>query len=370
MQRKREETGEEMAIPTFQLAPDLPPVSRLCFGTMTMGEQNGSASSLRLLDAAFDAGVNFFDSAEMYPVPQRRETHGRSEELLGRWLRARRAPRDSVVIATKVAGPSGQMTWIRGGPTALDSQNIAGAIDDSLQRLGLDYIDLYQIHWPDRYVPMFGETEYDPSHQYTSVPMEEQLEAQKSHRCRKGIRYIGLSNETPYGLMKFLQLSKDLQLRSKLLTVQNSYNLLCRNFDSGLAECCHHERIHLLAYSPMAMGILSGKYHSSDDCGPPDARMNLFKGRYSEGESRYKLQSPRVKGAVKEYTRIAAKHGISPAVLAIAFVLRHPLVASAVFGATKLWQLDEVLQATSVHLPKDIFAEINDVHARYPNPCP
>lgn len=183
-------------------------------------------------------------------------------------------------------------------------------------------------------------------------------------------RYIGLSNETPYGLMKFLQLSKDFQLRSKLLTVQNSYNLLCRNFDSGLAECCHHEGISLLAYSPMAMGILSGKYHTSDDCGPPDARMNLFRGRYSEGESRYKLQSPKVKEAVKDYTHIGAKYGISPAILAIAFVLRHSLVASAVFGATKLWQLDEVLQAARLHLPEEFLAEINDVHARYPNPCP
>nr|CAB3445565.1 unnamed protein product [Digitaria exilis] len=339
-----------MAMPTFHLAPDLPPVSRLCFGTMTMGEQSGEASSLRLLDAAFDAGVNFFDSAEMYPVPQRRETHGRSEEILGRWLRAHRTPRDHVVVATKVAGPSGQMTWIRGGPTSLDSHNITAAIDDS-------------------YVPMFGEIEYDPSCQYTSVPMEQQLGALGRAVDTGKIRYIGLSNETPYGLMKFLQLSKDFQLRSKLLTVQNSYNLLCRSFDSGLAECCHHERISLLAYSPMAMGILSGKYHSDEPC-PPDARMNLFKGRYSEGESRYKLQSPKVKAAVKEYTQISVKYGISPATLAIAYVLRHPLVASAVFGANKLWQLYEVLQATRVHLPEEIIVEINDVHARYPNPCP
>ncbi|KAM3197460.1 hypothetical protein ACQJBY_072869 [Aegilops geniculata] len=169
----------------------------------------------------------------------------------------------------------------------------------SLRRLGVDYIDLYQIHWPDRYVPMFGETDYDPSRQYASIPMEEQLEALgKSIEAGK-IRYIGLSNETPYGLMKFLQLSRDFQLRSKILTVQNSYNLMCRNFDAGLAECCHHERISLLAYSPMAMGILSGKYHSSDDSGPLDARMNLFKGRYSEGESRYNLQNPKLESAVK-----------------------------------------------------------------------
>uniref|UniRef100_A0A0E0J4Y9 NADP-dependent oxidoreductase domain-containing protein n=1 Tax=Oryza nivara TaxID=4536 RepID=A0A0E0J4Y9_ORYNI len=339
-----------MSMPTFHLAPDLA-VSRLCFGTMTMGEQSRLPESLRLLDAAFDAGVNFFDSAEMYPVPQRSETHGRSEEILGRWLRARWAPRDSVVLATKVAGPSGEMTWIRGGPASLDSRNIAEAIDGS-------------------YVPMFGETEYDPSHQYMSVPMEEQLLALGRAIDAGKIRYIGLSNETPYGLMKFLQLSRDSQLHSKILTVQNSYNLLCRNFDAGLAECCHHERISLLAYSPMAMGILSGKYYSSDDGGPPDARMNLFKGRYSEGESRYNLQNPKMKAAVKEYVKISAKHGISPAILAVAFVLRHPLVSSAVFGATEISQLTEVLQATRIHLSEEIVAEINEVHARYPNPCP
>ncbi|KAG8090481.1 hypothetical protein GUJ93_ZPchr0011g28735 [Zizania palustris] len=247
-------------------------------GTMTMGEQSGLPESLRLLDAAFDGGVNFFDSAEMYPVPQRRETHGRSEEFLGRWLRARRVSRGSVVLATKVAGPSGQMNWIRDGPVSLDWQNITEAIDSSLRRLGVDYIDLYQIHWPDRYVPMFGETEYDPSHHYVSVPMEEQLMALGRAIDAGKIRYIGLSNETPYGLMKFLQLSRNSQLHQKILTVQNSYNLLCRNFDAGLAECCHHERISLLAYSPMAMGILSGKYYLSDDGGPADARMNLFKG--------------------------------------------------------------------------------------------
>ncbi|XP_040259318.2 uncharacterized protein [Aegilops tauschii subsp. strangulata] len=355
-----------MAMPTFHLAPDLPPVSRLCLGTMTMGEQSGPPESLRLLDAAFDAGVNFFDSAEMYPVPQRAETHGRSEELVGRWLRARRVPRDSVVLATKVAGPSGQMTWIRGGPVALDSRNITEAIDSSLRRLGVDYIDLYQIHWPDRYVPMFGETDYDPSRQYASIPMEEQLEA-----LGKGVESGKVCCSVLCRRCSILPICpRYFQLRSKILTVQNSYNLLCRNFDAGLAECCHHERISLLAYSPMAMGILSGKYHSSDDSGPPDARMNLFKGRYSEGESRYNLQNPKLESAVKEYRRIGVKYGISPSILAVAFVLRHPLVGSAVFGATKLWQLEEVLQATRVHLCEEILAEIDDVHARYPSPCP
>ncbi|KAJ3676837.1 hypothetical protein LUZ60_002561 [Juncus effusus] len=352
----------------FQLAPDLF-VSRLCFGTMTFGEQNTLPQSFRLLDEAFHSGINFFDSAEMYPVPQRRDTHGRSEEYLGRWIIERKIPRDNVILATKVAGPSGQMEWLRGGPHSLDSKNISEAINSSLYRLNTDYIDLYKIHWPDRYVPMFGETEYDPNKQYTSISMEEQLEAlQKALNAGK-IRYIGLSNETPYGLMKFLQLSKDFQLRSKILTIQNAYHLLCRNFDAGLAECCHHEKISLLAYSPMAMGLLSGKYFSENG-GPSDARLNLFKGRYSEGESRYKLSKPVVKSAIQEYVRIAEKYGISPASLAIAFVLNHPLVASAVFGATKLFQLKEILNGSNINLTEDIISEIKEVHLRYPNPCP
>lgn len=183
------------------------------------------------------------------------------------------------------------------------------------------------------------------------------------------VRYIGLSNETPYGVMKFLQHAKNIQLENKILTVQNAYNLLCRNFDSGLAECCHHERISLLAYSPMAMGILSGKYLSPGG-GPSDARMNIFRGRYSEGESRYDLSNAVITEAVKEYVNVAEKHNLSPASLAIAFVLKHPLVASAVFGATKPGQLAEVLEASNIHLSAEIISDIDKIHARYPNPCP
>ncbi|XP_073100170.1 uncharacterized protein [Elaeis guineensis] len=341
--------GERMSVPLFHLAPDLI-VSRLCFGTMTFGEQNSLPQSFRLLDEAFEAGVNFFDSAEMYPVPQRRATQGWSEKYLGRWMRERKIPRDRVVVATKVTGPSGQMTWIRGGPKSLDANNILEAIDNS-------------------YVPMFGETEYDPSRQYASVAIEEQLGALGKAVDAGKIRYIGLSNETPYGVMKFNRLAENIRLNSNLVSLQNSYNLLCRNFDSALAECCHHERISLLAYSPMAMGILSGKYYSLGG-GPSDARLNLFRGRYSEGESRYNLSNPILKSAVQEYADIAVKYGLSPASLSIAFVLKHPLVASALFGATKAWQLREVLQASKIHLTMEIIAEINKVHARYPNPCP
>ncbi|WOK93337.1 hypothetical protein Cni_G02034 [Canna indica] len=357
-----------MGIPTFQLAPDLS-VSRLCFGTMTFGEQNSLPQSFRLLDAAFEAGINFLDTAEMYPVPQRRETQGRSEEYISSWMRARNVPRDRIVLATKVAGPSGQMTWIRGGPKSLDANNISEAIDNSLMRLSTDYIDLYQIHWPDRYVPMFGETEYDPIRQYGSVAIEEQLHALGKAIDAGKIRYIGLSNETPYGVMKFLQISSYIHSNLKIVSVQNSYNLLCRNFDSGLAECCHHESISLLAYSPMAMGILSGKYFCPAG-GPSDARMNLFRGRYSEGESRYNLSNVTLKAVVEEYINIARKFDLSPASLAIAFVLIHPLVASVVFGATRLWQLKEVVEASKIHVTAEMIADINRVHARYPNPCP
>ncbi|KAL5561595.1 hypothetical protein UlMin_031342 [Ulmus minor] len=356
------------ALPVTNLAPDLR-VSRLCFGTMTFGEQNTVAQSFGLLDRAFDAGINFFDSAEMYPVPQRALTQGRSEEFLGRWIRDRNISRSRLVLATKVAGPSGQMTWIRGGPECLDATNITQAIDNSLLRLQTDYIDLYQIHWPDRYVPMFGETEYDPTRQYCSVSIEEQLDALGKAVDAGKIRYAGLSNETPYGVMKFVQAGQRDPLLPKIISMQNSYNLLCRSFDSGMAECCHHERIMLLAYSPLAMGILSGKYFSPDG-GPADARLNIFRGRYSEGESRYSLSNEIIKAATMEYLNISKKFGLHPVSLAIAFVLRHPLVASVIFGATKSWQLQEILNSCQVELTTEIIAEINKIHAKFPNPCP
>ncbi|XP_042491391.1 protein tas-like isoform X6 [Macadamia integrifolia] len=298
-----------MAVPLFNLAPGLK-VSRLCLGTMTFGEQNSLQQSFRLLDEAFDAGINFIDSAEMYPVPQRAETQGRSEEYVGLWIKERKIPRDRVVLATKVTGPSGQMTWIRGGPRCLDATNIMEAIGNSLLRMQTDYIDLYQIHWPDRYVPMFGETDYDPTRQFSSVPIEEQLDT----------------------LGKAVDAGK------------NSYSLLCRSFDSGMAECCHHEGVSLLAYSPLAMGILSGEY--------------------AEGESRYNLSNSLIKAATEAYLDIAEKYALSPVSLAIAFVLKHPLVGSAVFGATKEWQLREVLRAFDVKLTPEITVEIEEVHRR------
>ncbi|KAI4319441.1 hypothetical protein MLD38_033038 [Melastoma candidum] len=336
---------------------------------MTFGEQNSLADSFSLLDHAFSSSINFFDSAEMYPVPQRADTQGRSEEYLGRWMRDRRIPRDKLVVSTKVSGPSGQMTWIRGGPASLDAWNISEAIEGSLSRLQTDYIDLYQIHWPDRYVPMFGELEYDTSRQFTAVSVEEQLGALGKAVTSGKIRYVGLSNETPYGIMKFLHVAEKVAPNLKIISVQNSYSLLCRTFDSGLAECCHHERISLLAYSPLAMGILSGKYFQSDGA-PADARLNLFKGRYLEGESRYNILKRTVAAAAQGYLRIAEEYGLNPVELAIAFVLRHPLVASTVFGVTKLWQLQEVIDSCKTELPLEVIREINAIHKEFPSPCP
>lgn len=216
---------------------------------------------------------------------------------------------------------------------------------------------------------MFGETEYDPVRQFSSISIEEQLNALGRAIDAGKIRYIGLSNETPYGLMKFLQVAAHSSLHSRIVSLQNSYSLLCRNFDFALSECCHHERISLLAYSPLAMGILSGKYFSTNG-GPSDSRMNLFKGRYSEGESRYNLANPIIREAFQAYQEIAEKYGLTPVSLAIGFVLKHPLVASAVFGATKLWQLQEILDSCNVDLNSEILSDIDKVHSTFPNPCP
>ena len=340
----------------------------LCFGTMLFGEGTGYKEACRLMDTCMEHGVDFFDSAEMYPVPQRAATSGLSEEYLGRWLKESRWKREEVIISTKVAGPSGQMTWIRNGPDKIDKHNIKDAIDGSLRRLGTDYIDLYHLHWPDRYVPMFGNLDYDPSCSYQSVPLEDQLEA-LSDAVRDGkICQIGLSNETAWGLMKSLSLSASSPNLPRVVCLQNSYSLTCRTFEQHLAEICHLEGVSLLAYSPLAMGILTGKYlhHNSS----PESRLNKYKGRYGEAESRYGPR-PSVTRAVGAYCDLAKDLGVSPVQLALGFVLKSPLVASAVIGATRLQQLDELVKAaTTTPLSQEIMEQINTIHNDNPNPTP
>jgi len=336
---------------------------------MLFGEGTVEADAHRQMDIAVAGGVNFFDSAEMYSIPQRVETQGRSEQIVGNWLRGRQ--RSNFVIATKVAGPGG-MEWIRGGPPSLDAANITAAIDASLRRLQTDYIDLIQLHWPDRYVPMFGVVEYDPEMSYTAVPFEEQLEAVTAAIDSGKVRHFGLSNETPYGIMKFCHASEVSNGGfPRPDSLQNAYSLTCRTFDAGLAECCHMEQISLLAYSPLAMGLLSGKYLDAQG-GPPDARLNKYKGCYGEAESRYCPHKPSVRQAVASYTELAAQWGYSPVSLAIRFVLSHSLLASAIVGATSVEQLEEVLETANgpCGMDDDLRDALDAIHARYPNPTP
>ncbi|PRW60379.1 Aldo keto reductase [Chlorella sorokiniana] len=335
---------------------------------MLFGESTPPDVAERLLSQAAEAGATFFDTAEMYPVPQAAETQGRSEEILGAWLRKQPQPRDAFIVATKVSGPGG-MTWLRGGPAALNAANIAAAIDGSLQRLGVDCIDLLQLHWPDRYVPMFGDLEYDPAMAYTAASFEEQLEALGRAVAAGKVRHVGLSNETPYGLMRFCHLAASRPELPAIASLQNAYSLLCRTFDAGLAECCHAERVSLLAYSPLAMGLLTGKYLAADG-GPLDARLNKYRGRYAEAESRYGPK-PNMREAVAAYCQLAGEWGLSPTSLALRFVLGHPLVASAVIGATSSEQLAEQIEAARAPpLEPQLLEAIDAIHRRYPNPAP
>lgn len=333
-------------------------VSELGLGTMTFGQQNTQAEAHQQLDYAFAQGVNLIDAAEMYPVPARAETQGLTEEYIGTWLV--KQPRDRLIIATKIAGPSRRLDWIRNGPKAVDRPNIEQAVNASLKRLQTDYIDLYQIHWPDRYIPLFGQTVFDPRLLRDTVSIAEQLSGFADLIQAGKIRYLGLSNETPWGITQFCQVSRELGL-PKVVSVQNAYNLINRTFETTLAETCHYEKVGLLAYSPLGFGSLSGKYLQEK---PGNARLTLFPGF---GQRYYK---PNVSPAVAEYVAIARQHNLSPVSLALAFVRQQGFVSSAIIGATHLNQLKENLASLEVNLTPEILQEIDAVHTRYPNPAP
>ncbi|MDB4976665.1 MAG: putative oxidoreductase [Myxococcaceae bacterium] len=343
-----------------QLANSELHVSEICLGTMTFGQQNTIEEAHQQLDLAFARGVNFIDAAEMYPVPARAETQGRTESYIGQWLRKR--ARDKVIVATKVAGPGRPIDWLRGGSTAINRQNVRQAVSDSLRRLQTDYIDLYQIHWPDRYVPQFGSTVYDPASERSSTPVAEQLQA-IAELVREGkIRYWGLSNETPWGVVDFSRTAQQLGL-PRPITIQNAYNLLNRHYDSALAEAGRRENVDLLPYSPLAFGLLSGKYL---DGIPAQSRVALFESVGFAGRYR----KPNVDEATRAYVGLARDHGLSPAQLALAFVRTRWFVKSTIIGATTLPQLEENLGSLDVQLSDELLAQIDAIHAKYPNPAP
>jgi len=333
-------------------------VSAIGLGTMTFGQQNTPAESHAQLDYAFGRGVNFIDTAEMYPVPPRAETFSRTERIVGEWLA--RQPRDRVVLATKVAGPRRALNWIRGGPKSLDADNIRTALEGSLTRLGTDYVDLYQIHWPERNVPMFGQYRFDPAMETDAVPIREQLAVLSSLVKAGKIRHIGLSNEYPWGVMEFLRLAREYGLE-RVVAIQNPYNLLNRTFEAGLAEISFREELPLLAYSPLAFGYLSGKYLADSAA---SGRITLFPGfaqRYGK---------PGVQPAVAAYAALARELGMSPATLALAFAYRRWFVASTLIGATTMDQLRENLDAWDVVLPEAALTRIEAIHLEHFNPAP
>lgn len=331
-------------------------VSEISLGTMTFGQQNTLKDACAQLDFAFAAGVNLIDVAEMYPVPAKADTQGLSEEYVGKWLKTQ--SRDKIVVATKVAGPSRGISWIRNGPLSLDRHNIITAVEGSLRRLQTDYIDLYQIHWPARNVPMFGRSGFSPELEHPATSVEEQLSV-LSELVKSGkIRHIGVSNETPWGVAEFLKIAERMNL-ARIVSIQNAYSLVNRTFEQGLHEMCYREKVGLLAYSPLAFGLLSGKYIKN----PAQAgRMTLF----PEFGQRY--QKPGVAVAVAAYAQLAEQHGLTSAQMALAYTRSRPFVSSTIIGSTTLSQLSDNLN--DIVLNAELLKSIEDIHLRHPNPAP
>jgi aryl-alcohol dehydrogenase-like predicted oxidoreductase len=337
-------------------------VTKICFGTMTFGQQNTEAEAHEQLSYAIDErGINFIDTAEMYPVPPNPETQGRTESYIGSWLKAR-GKRDDLVLATKVSGPGRAnpgTAHIRPAPVLLDRRNIRLAIEASLQRLGTDYVDLYQLHWPDRAVPTFGGTKY--VHQpEIGTPIEETLSALGELVAEGKVRAIGLSNETPWGVMKFLEVAGRLGL-PRVATIQNVYSLVSRLFELGLSEVALQEDVPLLAYSPLAGGTLSGKYVGG--ARPEGARMTMF--------SRFTRYSTKAGvAAIEAYVKLARDAGLDPSQMALAFTAAQPFVAAPIIGATSMAQLKLDIDAFDITLSDDVLAGIEEIHTASPNPCP
>jgi len=334
-------------------------ISRLCLGTMTWGEQNTEAEAHAQLDTALDAGINFIDTAEMYPVPPRAETYSLTETYIGNWLK-QRGQRDRVILATKVMSRSDDLNYVRGGNNRLNREHIEAAITASLDRLQTDYVDLYQLHWPDRHSNYFGRLGYRHDDQDKPVPIKDTLRVLADLVAAGKIRTIGLSNETPWGVMEFLRLAEQYQL-PRVVSIQNPYSLLNRSFEVGLAEIAHREEVGLLAYSPLGFGTLSGKYLNGQQ--PKDARLTLF-----ERFSRY--NNEQAQQATQAYVELARDHDLDPAQMALAYVNSRPFLSSNIIGATSLSQLHSNIASIDIKLDDDVIAGIEAIHRRTPNPSP
>jgi len=334
-------------------------VSSLCLGTMTWGVQNNREEAFEQMDHALAHGINFFDTAEMYPIKQSADTYGRTEEIIGDWLEARKC-REKVVVATKIVGPGSAFPYIRGGETHHTPEHLHAAVDASLRRLKTDHIDLYQLHWPDRATNTFGKLAFEPNPEERMTPLEETLAGLEELVQAGKVRAVGVSNENPWGVMRFQALA-EAGLGPRMASIQNPYSLLNRSFETRLAEVAIREDCGLLAYAPVAAGALTGKY--LDGHKPPGARMTLW----PENRRYFGEQG---QAATRAYVDLARRYGLDPAQMAVAFVASRPFVTSAIIGATDMVQLRNNMAATDLTLSDELLADLEKLHARHTYPCP
>ena len=340
-------------------------VTPICLGTMTFGEQVDEPTSHAIMDRAIERGINFLDTAEMYPVPPSAPTCGATETFIGHWLKARPGMRQKIVLASKVAGPSCGMPWIREGQ-GMTAADIEASCNASLKRLQTDVIDLYQIHWPERHVPAFGSLYYDPAQEKSQTPIREQLEALAKLVQAGKVRHIGLSNETPYGVHEFVRLAEQHGL-PRVATVQNPYCLVNRSYENALDETCHRLKVSLLAYSPLGFGLLTGKYDDSGIEGPDAPQGARISSYASVRQQRW--GRPDALAAARRYNQLARDHGLSPTRMALAFCYTQWRVASTIIGVTSLAQLEENLDAWGTTLSSGLLAEIDAIRWQLRDPA-
>ena len=333
-------------------------VSLICLGTMTWGQQNTEAEGHEQMDYAVERGVNFFDTAELYSIPPKAETQGSTETIIGTWFK-KNNNREKIILATKVAGPD--VRWIREGGLQFNKKNFSLALEGSLKRLQTDYIDLYQLHWPERKTNFFGKLGYvNDRAERNWTPFEEILETAQKFIKQGKIRYLGLSNETPYGLSSYINLSSYKNL-PRVMSVQNPYSLLNRTYEVGMSEISIRDQVGLLAYSPLACGILTGKYRNSQK--PEGARLTMW-------EDWLRYSSERSLRATEEYYKIAERNNLTLTQLSLAFVNQQDFVTSNIIGATKISQLKENIESVNIKLSKEVLSDINQVHENNPSPAP